>query len=219
MKITENTLAILKNFASINPAIQFRKGNTIKTRLVANDLQATAVIEEEFPCDFAIANLPKFISLLSMFPEPSLEFQDDYSVRVVNGNNSIRFSFTDARLIEKSVITDYNRQFPVPPTICTFTLAWEDFSKVLKGASILGATHVTVSGKNGSLYMSAEHSNISDSYTQHIGDCDIDFTAEYKIDTLKLIPDNYEVEITSKLVSKFTGSKVSYFVVTDIKQN
>ena len=48
MKLTPNTITILKNFSSINPSIYIREGNTIRTIAVSGNIAAVAEIEEEF---------------------------------------------------------------------------------------------------------------------------------------------------------------------------
>ena len=54
MQISSETLAILKNFASINSNILINSGNTLKTISPVKNVLAEAVVEENFPTSFGI---------------------------------------------------------------------------------------------------------------------------------------------------------------------
>ena len=62
MKLTEKTLNLLKNFASINQSILFKKGSTLRTMSVMKNILAEADIGEEIPQDFAIYDLVQFFN-------------------------------------------------------------------------------------------------------------------------------------------------------------
>ena len=49
MKLSDNALAILKNFAGINNSILVKEGNKLRTISVAKNILAEAEIKEEFP--------------------------------------------------------------------------------------------------------------------------------------------------------------------------
>lgn len=219
MKITEQTIAILKNFASLNPSIQFRAGNVIKTKMPSNNLMASATIDERVPEDFAILDLPRFIGTLALFKDPTLEFTGDNAAKITDGRNSVRYSFSLPALIEKNVVSDYDRKFPLPKTIHEFDLSWEDLQKVIKAATVLAVGDITVVAKNGELSLVAQNTAVqsSDNYVLSLGDCDVEFSANFKLETLKFIPDNYHVTIRERLAASFTGEKVDYLVVSDVK--
>ena len=71
MKLSDNTLTILKNFAGINNSILVKKGNKLRTISVAKNILAEAEITpEEFPRDFAIYDLNQFLNFLSLDKDP-----------------------------------------------------------------------------------------------------------------------------------------------------
>ena len=75
MKLSDNALAILKNFAGINNSILVKEGNKLRTISVAKNILAEAEIKEEFPRDFAIYDLNQFLNGLSLHQDPDLDFQ------------------------------------------------------------------------------------------------------------------------------------------------
>ena len=54
MKLSDNTLTILKNFAGINNSILVKEGTSLRTISVAKNILAEANIKEEIHRDFAI---------------------------------------------------------------------------------------------------------------------------------------------------------------------
>jgi len=77
MKLSDNTLTILKNFAGINNSILVKEGNRLRTISVAKNILAEADITEEFPRDFAIYDLNQFLNGLSLHQDPDLDFKED----------------------------------------------------------------------------------------------------------------------------------------------
>ena len=71
MNLSSSSLTILKNFASINPGIFFRVGNTLKTISPAKNILAIADIEDNIESDFGIYDLNNFLSLISMHKDGS----------------------------------------------------------------------------------------------------------------------------------------------------
>ena len=78
MKLSNDTLNVLKNFASINQSIMFKKGKTIKTVSGGKNVLAEATITEEIPADFGVYNLNEFLSVLSLHKEDAtLDFDNE----------------------------------------------------------------------------------------------------------------------------------------------
>ena len=72
MKFDATTTQILKNFSSINPSIQFKKGNRLATISSNKTVLARASLSQEIPADFAIYDLPRFLESILLFGALSL---------------------------------------------------------------------------------------------------------------------------------------------------
>jgi len=86
MKLSDNALAILKNFAGINNSILVKQGNKLRTISVAKNILAEAEIKEEFPRDFAIYDLNQFLNGLSLHHDPDLDFNQDSYLSIKEAN-------------------------------------------------------------------------------------------------------------------------------------
>ena len=76
MKLSDTTLTILKNFASINQGIKITEGNTLSTISPLKTLLSKATIADSFDKNFCIYDLNRFLSTLSLFKDPELQFSE-----------------------------------------------------------------------------------------------------------------------------------------------
>ena len=73
MKLSNDTLRYLKNFATINDSILVREGKVLKTMAPSKSLIGQVELEEGFPQTFAIYELGRLLSILSLFEAPEIE--------------------------------------------------------------------------------------------------------------------------------------------------
>ena len=99
MQLSPQTISILKSFSGIQSNILFTGGNTIETLSETKTIMASAKVEETFPDgQIGIFDLPEFLGVLSMFENPSLQFDDGYKyVDISEGSNSVRYYLSDRR--------------------------------------------------------------------------------------------------------------------------
>ena len=99
MKLSDNALAILKNFAGINNSILVKQGNKLRTISVAKNILAEAEIKEDFPRDFAIYDLNQFLNGLSLHQDPDLDFNQDSYLSIKEGKRRVKYFFADPNVI------------------------------------------------------------------------------------------------------------------------
>lgn len=219
MKLSNDTVAILKNFATINQNLQFQPGNVIKTRTRSSEVFATATVTEDFPSAFAIYELGRFLSVLQLFSDPDLEFGDS-SVKISDGRTAVDYVFADPSLINGA---DYVKVITLPPVIATFDLRQDDIAKLQKAASVLGNPTVSISAVNGKLVVSShDKKNPScDKYALDIGTTDSeDFVVDLALESLRFIPGDYVVDVSERIACKFTNSAtaIEYLVAGTISR-
>ncbi len=85
MKLSTDTINVLKNFGAINDGLLFKKGKVLKTISSGKNILAQVTINEDIPTEFGIYNLNTFLSALSLHKDsPTLEF--DSKELVIVGN-------------------------------------------------------------------------------------------------------------------------------------
>ncbi len=208
MKLSKKTIEILKNFSSINSNILVEPGNVIKTISPVKNVMAQATVTEDFDCQFGIWDLNKLIGTISLFKDPEFFFEDKYVTIVGSNGTKVTYYYSEPKLL-----TTINKTITMPESVVTFDLINEDFAELQKAASVLQLPDLCLRSNNGSVELVAldKKDTGSNSYsmevTTHepIGDADFEFY--FKVENLKLMPGDYTVEITEKVVSKFTHTK------------
>jgi hypothetical protein len=173
---------------------------------------AKAKIPTDFDKRFAIYNLDRFISTLSLFNDPDLKFNDK-SVEIRDSNKSIRYNYADESTITKMPEKDIK----LPSVDVTFKLTNEHLRDVEKAAGVLGLPEIFVVGDGKDISLQAADSkNLNgDVYSINIGKTDKTFRAIFKSENIKIIPGEYEVSICSKGISYFKGTESDYWIAVE----
>lgn len=205
--ISKRTLDILKNFASINSGLLVNEGSTLNTLSSTKNILAEAKVDEVFSKQFAIWDLNKFLGTVSLFKDPEFEFEDNYiTVRSQGGKASIRYYYCDPRLV-----TSTNKKITMPSPVVKFDLTAKDFSEVIKAASVLQVGHLCVrsseDGKKIELAATDKGDVTSNFYSLVVGENESGASFEFifDVDNLKILPGDYSVAISEKVVSSFTN--------------
>ena len=217
MKFSENTLAVLKNFASINSGVVLNNGKTQKTIHPDKSVLVEAVLEDDFPETFGIYDLNQFLGNVTTLKNPELSFTKD-SVTLSDGELALTYHGCSPNLI----VTPPNKELVLKTVDVTFALPNVTLQKLLKVATMNSLPNLSVVGKDGSLLLKIhERANDTSNHgTMKIGDyAGKDFSATFKTDNLKLLPDDYNVEIQAGAFAKFVNAKntLTYFVALETK--
>jgi len=212
MKIDTNTINVLKNFAKINPSILIQEGNTLKTISTSKTIMAKAKVSTEFGNRFAIYNLDRFISTLSLFNDPELKFNEKF-VDISDGGKKTHYTYADENTITKAPEKEIN----LPSIDVSFKLSHENLKDVEKAAGVLGLPEIVVFGDGTNICLQATDSKnqYGDLYSIVIGETTKSFKAIFKSENIKIIPGDYEVNISSRGISHFSGSDAEYWIAVE----
>ena len=204
MKLTSNTISILKNFSTINQNLMVKPGNTLSTMSAMKNIVAQAEVTERFPQEFAIYDLNEFLSALSLFEEPELNFQEQYVTITQEGSRkNLKYWFSDPE-----VVTTPSKAIVMPSTEVTFNLSSDTLSEIQKAAAVIGAPDMALT--NGSLMVTDKKNDTANAYDTELGvnETDAEYKFWFKVENLKLMSGSYDVEVSSKSISHFTNSAV-----------
>lgn len=218
MKLSENTLAILKNFSSINSGVVLQKGNVQKTISPEQTILVEAHLEDDMPETFGIYDLNQFLGNVTTLKSPELKFTSE-SVVMDDGDMQLNYYSCSPSLI---ISPPQGRDLVLKNVDVSFTLSNNTLTKLLRLAAMNNLTHLTVIGKNGELRLQThEKSNDTSNFAStKIDDYNgKDFVVSFKTENLRLIPDNYNVEIAIGGFAKFvnTSGKLTYFIALESK--
>ena len=215
MKLTDSTLAVLKNFAGINNSILVKKGNQLRTISVAKNILAEAEIPEDFPRDVAIYDLNQFLNGLSLHQDPNLDFTEDSHITIKEGRRRVKYFYADPQVI----IAPPDKEINLPTQEVCFQLESTSLEKLVKAAAVYQLPDLSVIGANGEITMVVrdKKNDTSNEYAVNVGETDSNFEFNFKMENIKIIPGAYDVVISSKLLAKFTNSSYNliYYIALE----
>tara|TARA_B100001063_G_scaffold137185_1_gene128230 strand:- start:436 stop:1122 length:687 start_codon:yes stop_codon:yes gene_type:complete len=215
MKLSDNALAILKNFAGINNSILVKEGNKLRTISVAKNILAEAEIKEEFPRDFAIYDLNQFLNGLSLHQDPDLDFNQDTYLSIKEGKRRVKYFFADPNVI----IAPPEKEITLPTQDVCFQLDSVTLEKLTKAAAVYQLPDMSAIGENGviKLVVRDKKNDTSNEYAIVVGETDKEFSFNFKVENIKIIPGAYNVVVSSKLLSEFTNTQhnLKYYIALE----
>ena len=215
MKLSDSTLSLLKNFSTINQSILFKQGNKLRTISVMKNILAEATIEEELPKDFGIYDLGQFLNGLGLHQNPELDFEANNYVVIKEGKMRSKYFFADPEVIIKPP----EKTIELPSEDVTFELSTDQLDKLLKAAAIYQLPDLSVVGENGAvkLLVRDKKNDTSNSFSIAVGDTESDFSFNFKVENIKIIPGTYEVVVSQKLLSTFTSKNhdLTYYIALE----
>ena len=215
MKLSDNTLALLKNFAGINNSILVKKGNQLRTISVAKNILAEADISEEFPRDFAIYDLNQFLNGIGLHQDPDLDFTEESYLSIKEGKRRVKYFYADPNVI----ISPPDKAIQLPSQDVCFQLDSTSLEKLVKAAAVYQLPDLSAVGENGviKLVVRDKKNDTSNEYAIVVGETDDVFTFNFKVENIKIIPGAYDVVVSSKLLSQFTNSKynLKYYIALE----
>jgi hypothetical protein len=214
MKLSSNTTNILKNFSQINQSILIKQGNKLKTISVMKNILAEAEIEEEFEKDFAIYDLNQFLSGLSLYDSPDLDFGESY-LTIRDGRRRAKYFFADPDVI----VSPPEKEISLPTRDVCFTVATQQLDKLLKAAAIYQVPDLSAIGRNGKveLVVRDKKNDTSHEFSEEVGETEDEFNFNFKVENIKIIPGTYDVVISSKLLAEFTNKNtdLKYYIALE----
>lgn len=212
MKFEQKSVQVLKNFASINNSIMFRKGTKLSTISPTKTVMAVATIDEEVPGDFAIYDLSRFLGIVSLFDEPVLTLNDKY-MEITGGSEKFNYSFTDPSLI----VVPPEKSITLKDPEINFHLTQAQLQKVMRALNVASLPEIAVTGKDGKILLQAVDvkGSTNDVYSVEVGETEASFRMILRAENIKLLPGDYEVSISSKGLSYFKGENVEYWIAVE----
>ena len=207
MKISDNTIGILRNFSDINANILFKPGKSLSTMSTMKNIMAQADVEEEFESEFGVYDLPEFLRAIDSFQTPVLKFNGTANLKIQDEKSTLsaRYAFAD-----KSTLRYPSKQISMPDKTVTFSLKNSDYESVKKLYTNLSLPDIAFKGENGKIKLVAldkKNSNSNES-SVIVGETDLEFTAYIKAENMKIIPGDYDVALSKAKIAHFINKKV-----------
>ena len=215
MKLSDRTINLLKNFSSINQSILFKEGNSLRTISVMKNILAEANIAEDIPRDFGIYDLNQFLNGLNLHQSAELDFQNDGYVVIKEGRSRSKYFFADPNVI----VTPPEKSISLPTEDVCFTLDTNQLDKLLKAAAVYQLPDLSAVGENGvvKLVVRDKKNETSNDFSVIVGETEDEFSFNFKVENIKIIPGSYDVVVSKKLLSRFKSTQydLTYYIALE----
>ena len=215
MKLSDSTISLLKNFSNINQSIVFKNGKKLRTISIMKNILAEVTVAEEFPKDFAIYDLNQFLNGLSLHHSPELDFSNDGYVVIKEGKMRSKYFFADPNVI----ITPPEKEITLPSQDVCFEVSTDQLEKLLKAAAVYQLPDLSAVGENGvvKLVVRDKKNDTSNDFAIVVGETEDDFSFNFKVENIKVVPGTYEVVVSKKLLSRFTSKNhdLTYYIALE----
>ena len=216
MQLSNETINVLKNFATVNPNVVFKPGQQLKTISEAKTILASAQIVEDFPVEFGVYDLNEFLSVISLIEDPTLTFEDKW-VDIHGSGQKIKYYYS-----ETEILTQPSKDITMPECEVGINITNEQLKALKQAGAVLGHNDLAISGDNGVIVARVfdekdATSNTFEMELERNNACQSTFNFVVNMPNLKLLPGDYYVNISSKLISNWTNNDypVDYFIALE----
>jgi len=217
ISLSQRTLNILKNFSTINSNILVKPGNKLVTISPIKNVMAEATIEEDFDIEFGIWDLSKFLGTVSLFNKPEFEFHEKFVViRDEKKKTEVTYHYSEPRLL-----TTVNKEINMPESVVDCTITQDILNDILRASSVLQVNDIAIRPNDDSLEIVAlDKTDVTtNNYSIDLGDIPShdDFNFYFKAENLKMLPGDYDVKITDKVISQFkkVNDDLTYWIALE----
>ena len=217
MKLSEDTVHILKNFSTINQSLQFKAGNTLKTISPLKTIFVEATIGESLPKEFALYDLNKLLAKVSLYKDAELSFDDDkINISTENKKKSDYIKYCSPKVI----VTPPDKSITFGAPDCSFTISQEDLEWMKRSAGISGSPNFIFESDGSSIFFIATDvkDDSADQSKIEIGTSDgSKFRVVMKVENFKLLDGSYDVSIAKKGLAQFKHKSIAitYYIAIE----
>lgn len=222
MKLSAETLAILKNYSEINGNLTINPGNVIKTLDESRTIHASAQVAEIFEYTFGFYDIREFLATIAMFPDPELTFSEECVDISDNQDKSLFAKYYSANT---AILTRIPTLKQFPKEDVKFTVTKTNFNRISRACATMKCPDVKFRGGNGKIEAIVYDNTNATKNMFTIDICDdydgVEFSVHLKEKKLMLIDGDYECSIIGNriLVCKKVDQELEYIITLDVDTN
>lgn len=225
MKLSPETIGILKNFSLVNPSIRLSPGNLIMTKNFHGSIYAEHEGKDTIDATYDIFDLAGFLNVLSIAPEGSeISLSADKSeIEIESDRVKLKYPLADS----SARITVPAKRAIFPQGNVSFELTSEDYQQLMKATRTLGATTITIeSDPAGKIAINAYNKSIDPNFEKPVYKVlfsDYDgptFKYIISLDNLLIQSGTYQVELWAngdRYAVFFKSAASSYIIAVELK--
>ena len=224
MKLSENMMNTMKNFSTINASLVLKRGKIQRSMSFDKSVLVEAEFEDDIPKEFGIYDLNQFLGNILTMNAPDLSFAD---TPAPGSGSACTMNDGEVELVYLScspnlIVSPPDKELVMKNVDVEFSLTSHLLQKLLKLSTMNNFPNLSILGKNGNLHANCHDvkndtsNNLRTSLS--LGDyTGNDFIATFKVENIKIIPDDYKIEVMLAGFAKFTSKnhKLKYYIALE----
>lgn len=224
MKLSKQTLEIISAISKINAKSNvngavFKKGSRIKARRYKSDAPVMyADIEEEFPKDFAVYDLPKFLAMFNVLEDPDLTFEDDY-INFKSGKKKAKFRYVAPHLIENDE-NFFTKEVKMPSVDFTCEIDKDTMKSIIDATAMFQAPQIAFTTINKKVFLTTYNLRDprADKFEIEVGESeDWEFNVVVDVSQVQFLRRDYKVSICKRGLIEWASDDIKYYVTISDK--
>jgi hypothetical protein len=211
MRLSPETIELLKNFSAINNSIVISPGNVIRTINSERNVFAKTTVAETFPRDIPIYELRQFLNIFSLHKDADVDFSDEHYILVSQGHTKMKFYYADLFSLTKNLNIP-TQDYPFEDVVLSVNLDSDVIERVRKAASMYFLTDLSIVGAEGQveLVVHNKEETTSKSYNITLGTTENEFALNFVEKNIMILPGSYQLDIArfpgGRFASKFSNA-------------
>ena len=152
---------------------------------------------------------------MSLHQDPDLDFTEDTYLTIREGKRRVKYFFADPAVI----VSPPDKEISLPSEDVHFQLESSSLEKLLKAAAVYQLPDLSAVGEAGvvKLVVRDKKNDTSTVFAVVVGETDKEFSFNFKVENIKIIPGAYDVVVSQKLLSKFTNTNcdLKYYIALE----
>lgn len=220
MKLSPQTMTVLKNFSTINESIFVKPGNVLETVSKKKNILARAEVADTFADEFGIYDLNNFLGVLTLQKADTPEIDIESKTIVIKGLAG-RSKIAYRKAAKETIILPPDKKVNMGTPEIEFSLSAEDYLWIQRVASALSSPNIAISSDGTDIQLEAldtkDDSAHVNSTTIGKNDKGTTYRVVFSTENLKFIDGNYDVKLSSRGIGYFknTSFPVEYWVSTE----
>lgn len=218
MKLSGDTINILKNFSVINEGIFIKRGSVLETISKQKNILARAELKDSFDDEFGIYDINNFLGVLSLHGDANVEFEEkDIVIKGFSGKSKTQYRKTPKNMI----IVPPDKKINMSDAEISFKLSSEEIKWFTRCASALSSPNISFKSDGETIDVKCydtknDGANINSTEIESKGNGK-KYNMIFSTENIKLIEGAYEVTISSKGISHFKNlnTPIEYWIMSE----
>lgn len=219
MKLSTNTMNVLKNFSVINEGIFIKQGNVVETISKQKNILARAELSENFEQEFGIYDLNNFLGVLSLQKDnPEIEFDDkNILIKGFSGKSQMKYR----KAAKEMILVPPDKKINMVDPEISFSLTAEEIAWVTRVANQLSSPNIAFVSDGTKLQIESYDAKDDSSHTNttdlSANVAEKKYRMIFATENLKFMEGSYDVKIASKGIAHFknTTLPIEYWVMAE----